>query len=114
METDKTLSLKPLPKTAARRRDSLLRTVQMVTVDRTATHGDAEDEMPRVAMVWNGLLKNKLSTPLTAFDVAALMVGLKMVRATANPLHVDNWDDGSGYSSIGAGLAAAASDPVTG
>lgn len=107
MDKDNLLAQKPLTKTAARRRESLFRTIQMVTVDRAATHGDAEDEMPRVAAVWNGLLKHKLKEPLTQFDVAALMVGLKMVRATANPLHLDNWDDGSGYSSIGAGLAAA-------
>lgn len=90
-----------------RRLESLERTAKLVTTDRPKTHGDAEIEMGRLAVVWSGLLQHKLKEPLTEFDAAAMMVAFKACRAVVNPQHQDNWDDAAGYSAIGAGISEA-------
>jgi hypothetical protein len=67
---------------------------QAITVDRTATHGEAEDCFGLIAGV-----------PLTAVDVARLMVLFKLARFKGNPGHADNATDMVGYAAIAGELA---------
>jgi hypothetical protein len=47
-----------------------------------------------------------LGIPLTALDVARLMVLFKMARAKGNPAHMDGWVDACGYAALGAEIAS--------
>jgi len=73
-----------------------------VTKDRTADHGDMEDNFKVIAHLWSVYL----STPVAAHDVAAMMGLLKIARIRSNPLHQDNWIDCAGYAACGGELAA--------
>ncbi|WP_181164736.1 DUF6378 domain-containing protein [Amaricoccus solimangrovi] len=74
-----------------------------VTRDRAATHGRAEDSFARIAALWSA----DLGIPLTAGDVARMMVLFKVARAKGNPGHADNWIDMAGYAAIGGELGGA-------
>ena len=73
-----------------------------ITVDRAATHGDAEDSFAWIAGHWNWWLQDKLmpGASITPYDVAQMMVGFKQARAKGNPAHGDNFTDGCGYFAL--------------
>ena len=77
---------------------------QAITVDRAATHGDAENTFGLIAAYWSA----HLGCVVTAGDVAQLMVLFKVARMKANPGHADNYVDAVGYAAIAGELA----DPV--
>ena len=78
---------------------------QAITVDRAATHGDAEDSFASIATVWSWWLNKRLSEPLTAYDVAQMMTAFKLARARDNPKHADNAVDLVGYAAIAGEIA---------
>jgi hypothetical protein len=73
-----------------------------VTRDRAATHGRAEDSFGAIAALWSA----DLGIPITAIDVARLMVLFKVARARGNPGHADSWVDIAGYAAIGCELGS--------
>lgn len=73
---------------------------QAVTVDRAATHGRAEDNFAEIAGHWTWWLGDRLTSPLSAQDVAQMMVGFKQARAKGNPRHADSFVDLCGYAAI--------------
>jgi hypothetical protein len=75
---------------------------QAITVDRAATHGDAESSFSLIAAYWSAHLDH----PVSAGDVAVMMTLFKLARAKGNPKHQDNWVDAIGYSALGAEIAA--------
>ena len=79
-----------------------------VTVDRAATHGDAERSFGRIAGHWTWWLQDKLRPGMivTDYDVAQMMVGLKQARAKENPGCEDSHVDEVGYASIAGELAS--------
>ena len=76
---------------------------QAITVDRAATHGDAERNFDIIAAYWSA----HLDLPVSASDVAVMMTLLKLARIKSNPFHADNWIDGSGYLACGGEIATA-------
>tara|TARA_R110000803_G_scaffold76353_5_gene140944 strand:- start:268 stop:567 length:300 start_codon:yes stop_codon:yes gene_type:complete len=84
-------------------RDNILcEAMQCITVDRAATHGDAEDSFQTIADVWSWYLSNRLlpDDPLTAADVAMMMALLKVARICGNKTHKDNYIDLAGYAAL--------------
>jgi hypothetical protein len=82
-------------------RTEILQTAnEYITKDRAATHGRAEDNFAQIAAAWTWWLNDRLSAPVTAYDVAMMMVLFKMARAKGNPQHIDNFVDGAGYLAI--------------
>ena len=77
---------------------------QAITVDRAATHGDAENTFGLIAAYWSA----HLDCEVTAGDVAIMMTLFKTARMKANPGHADNYVDAVGYAAIAGELA----DPV--
>jgi hypothetical protein len=75
-----------------------------ITVDRAATHGRAEASFGLIAAYWSA----HLGCPVSATDVATMMVLFKAARAKGNPLHRDNWIDAAGYAALGAEIAEVA------
>lgn len=72
-----------------------------VTVDRAATHGNAENGFSLIGALWSA----DLGVQIGAVDVARLMVLFKMARAKGNPAHADNWVDAAGYAACGGEVA---------
>jgi len=83
------------------RADILSAAAQAVTVDRAATHGEAEQSFAQIAALWSV----RLGVEITPEQVAILLVDLKTVRAWGNPGHLDNWIDIAGYAACGGEVA---------
>jgi hypothetical protein len=69
--------------------------------DRNKTHGGPEESFGKIAKGW-AVIKG---IEFTSADVALMMAWLKIVRASGNPEHGDNWVDMAGYAACGAELA---------
>ena len=63
---------------------------------RSQSWGDPIETHERIAQVWSAILNVKVS----AVQVALMMEGLKIVRATLNPEDPDSFEDAQGYSRI--------------
>jgi len=90
-----------------KRGDILDEAKQCVTVDRAATHGDAEKTFGRIAAVWSARLGIKITEP----QVCILLADLKTSRAWGNPCHADNWIDIAGYAACGGEIATSQASP---
>jgi hypothetical protein len=82
------------------RSDILTTARQAVTVDRAATHGQAENTFGRIARGWDWWLASREPGPLTPFDVACMMSIFKLARMAGNPAHQDSAVDLCGYGAI--------------
>ena len=76
-----------------------------ITVDRAATHGDAERNFGTIAAYWSAHLDH----PVAAIDVAVMMTLMKCARIKSNPEHLDSWVDAAGYLACGGEIATEAS-----
>jgi hypothetical protein len=92
------------------RRDILTTATEYVTKDRAATHGDAERNFQTIAALWTAYIGHSL----TAVDVAAMMMMLKLARIKGNPANADNWIDAAGYAACGGEIATATNTPNEG
>lgn len=69
----------------------------MEIIDQRAEHyGDPRSNHHRIAGLWSAYL----DTTISAHDVAAMMVLLKIARAKLDPFHDDNITDAIGYAEI--------------
>ena len=75
---------------------------EVITNDRQATHGSAEDNFGLIAAYWSAHLGRNIKP----HDVAVMMTLLKLARAKANPKHVDNAIDAAGYSALAGEIGA--------
>jgi transposase InsO family protein len=73
---------------------------RLVAGPRNETHGDYTHEAQRIGRLWGGLLN--LPEPVPPRTVAAMMIALKLARATAGAVNVDDWVDAAGYAALGA------------
>jgi hypothetical protein len=75
----------------------------LITGDRNTSYGEPTQNFTDTADVWTTLLRHRLreGERIDAGDVAALMVGLKLVRRTASG-KMDHWIDIAGYAACGA------------
>lgn len=85
----------------------------IITKDRAATHGKAEDSFGNIAMYWSAYLSQKLGNDffISSYDVAQMMVLFKVVRAASNPGHRDNHLDMIGYAALGGEIAERRYEP---
>lgn len=68
--------------------------------ERQKSWGDAVETHERLADILTAILGPKLNHPVTAYEVALYMVGMKTVRASINPYDPDSLIDASGYIEI--------------
>ena len=85
-----------------KRADILATASEYVSIDRAATHGDAENNFRRIADLWNAYLG---VNTISAVDVAVMLALLKVARIRSNPKHADNWIDIAGYAACGGEIA---------
>lgn len=67
---------------------------------RGQTHGDKGKNMSHTAALFTAYLGDRLSTPITARDVACLMVLLKVSRVACGTAIDDHFIDMAGYAAI--------------
>lgn len=77
-----------------------------VCKDRTATHGNPEDNFADIAAFWSIWISKRfgIHVQLDALDVAEMCALLKTARKLSNLTVLDHWDDGAGYNVCGAGI----------
>ena len=75
--------------------------------DRATQHGPKERNHQNIADHWNAYLGARLTTPITALDVALMMVELKIARTKAGEgrLNRDNYVDMAGYAGTAGEIA---------
>ena len=77
-------------------RDDILREAgEVISGARQETYGDAAQSHGRIAQMWSAYL----GVNVTACDVAAMMVLMKVSRSKGKP-HKDNWVDICGYAAL--------------
>lgn len=74
---------------------------QYCTVDRAATHGNAEANFGLIAAYWTA----HLDTYVSPSDVAVMMSLLKLARMQSNPTHVDSAIDAAAYAALAGELS---------
>jgi hypothetical protein len=75
---------------------------ELITGSRAEQHGEAKETHSNIAALWSAYLNR----PITARDVALMMVLLKIARTKTNACNIDNFVDAAGYAGIAAELAA--------
>tara|TARA_R110000787_G_scaffold161959_1_gene275314 strand:+ start:439 stop:705 length:267 start_codon:yes stop_codon:yes gene_type:complete len=78
-------------------RDDILRTAgELISGERQQVYGDAQESHQRIADMWTAYL----GTPVSAVDVAACMILLKVSRSAGPKKKLDNWHDICGYGAL--------------
>jgi len=91
------------------RSDILKEAERIITKDRAATHGNAEDSFAMIGKMWGAYL----GINVLPHDVAMLMVLFKAVRFRGNPTNSENALDAVGYSALAGEIATKPAEPVT-
>ena len=86
------------------RRATLDEAARLITGPRNETHGDYTHEATRIGVLWGALLD--LPEPVKPRTVAAMMIALKLARATSGAVNAVDWIDIRGYSALAAQIDA--------
>ena len=86
----------------------LLEAATAAVGDRGLNYGTPEDNFRRIADLWNIHIANRRepAAPLSAADVAQMMVLMKIARLQNHPGHLDSWIDIAGYAACGADIVS--------
>ncbi len=76
------------------REQTLEEALKIVTKDRQNAYGTPEDNFSCIANLWSTYLGN----PISAKQVAVLMILLKIARSKTSPDYSDNYVDIAGYA----------------
>lgn len=76
--------------------------------DREKSYGDPIEMHNRIAKIWSAILNQ----PVTAYEVALCMTGLKLARATKNASDPDSLIDAHGYTEIAQTIQADVEEQV--
>lgn len=88
-------------------RESILTAVaNTILKNRQDIYGPPEDSFAAIADLWTVYLSRHAPGPLHSHDVAAMMALLKIARIMAQPTHMDNWIDLTGYGACGGELSS--------
>lgn len=92
------------------RKDILAAALKCVNGDRQESYGTPENSFVTIANLWNAYLEAKRkpcsTLYLSATDVAAMMVLLKIARISSGNYKSDNWIDLAGYAACGGEIEA--------
>lgn len=79
-------------------RKSILETaLEIVSKDRNTDYGEPEDNFKDIAKMWSAYK----DVEFKAYDVAAMMIMLKVSRLKTSPAKEDTWADIAGYAGCG-------------
>jgi hypothetical protein len=74
----------------------------IVNGNRNEQYGEPENNFADIAKLWSAYLGEELAHPLTASDVAMMMLLLKIVRVRNGEYKKDNYIDIAGYAACAA------------
>ena len=77
-------------------RETLTR-LETILKEREISYGDARESHERIARRWNAVLNQRLSSDITGYDVARMMVELKLARLDNAGVHEDSLMDAANY-----------------
>ena len=80
------------------RAELLDKALSCVCGQRQEDYGTPEDSFDVIAKLWNVYLQTDL---ITARDVAAMLILLKVARISSGKPHIDSWIDIAGYAACG-------------
>ena len=83
------------------RKQALEQASHLISNDRAEEYGDARESFERTAKFWSLYLGH----PITANDVANMMVLIKVSRLSHQPGHLDSLVDIAGYAALAVELA---------
>ena len=88
--------------------DILRQASQLVAVERERQHGPKFENHQNIAWLWNAFLaiRKEPGAPLSAADVALMMVLLKVARTQLGDHNADDFLDMAGYAGIAGEIAA--------
>jgi len=81
----------------------------LITGPRASDYGDAETNHERIAKLWSVILDKEI----TASQVVACMISVKLARLVHTVKHRDSWVDIAGYSALGGEFTSEAHDLQT-
>jgi hypothetical protein len=81
--------------------NEILQTATDTISDRGLSYGHPSDNLQHTAM----LLSAYLQTPILDYQVAGIMVLVKLARTSQSAEHLDNWIDMCSYASLGGMLS---------
>ena len=84
-----------------KRREILERAGALTCGAREEEYGPPAESFGRVAVMWGGYL----GVGITAADVCALLVMLKLSRGKVSPEREDSWVDAAGYAALAGEVA---------
>ena len=84
----------------------ILQTSTDTIADRGLSYGHPADNLQHTAM----LLSAYLQMPIHDYQVAGIMVLVKLARTNQSAQHLDNWIDLCGYAGLGGQLATEEND----
>ena len=74
---------------------------EYVTRDRASAYGQPEDNFKAIADIWTAQGVTVDGRGVQPYDVALMMIGMKIARLRHNPTHEDSWTDTAGYAACG-------------
>lgn len=94
-------------------RTTILETAnRIVSKDRNSQYDAPERNFERIAARWNLTLENAFARGyVTPYEVALLMIDVKMARITSSPDVADHWVDIAGYAACGGEVAIERKEP---
>ena len=92
-----------------RRKELLDKAIEIIEGARQEHYGSPEDNFKRIAEYWQTYLRQTqiegLPIAIHSWDVATMMVLMKVARLAADYLHDDSWLDIAGYAACGSECA---------
>jgi len=79
------------------REDVLTEAITATTQERNNQYGPPHQDFSRTATMWSAYL----GRPMSAHDVAAMMIMIKLSRIAWTPEDIDHWVDIAGYAACG-------------
>lgn len=83
------------------REQALKEAIKLTCGDRNIAYGPPAENLTRVANLFKAYMGDRLVCSITAADIAAYNVLLKLSRVATNPTHRDSWVDAAAYAAIG-------------
>lgn len=91
----------------ARKREILEAAIAACCGDRQLNYGTPEKNFERIAILWNAWMDIRVSNPsitegeFAPWEIAAMMILMKLARLANTPGHKDSWIDIAGYAACG-------------
>jgi hypothetical protein len=88
------------------KKEQMLSTASQLLVERGQQYGEVKTNFSRISAVAMGLL----GRPVTTYEIAAILLAVKLGRISEDPGYVDSWVDAINYAAIAGEFATEAAN----